>query len=461
MISIVCVYDNDEVVKNVLLRSLKRQRAEYELILLDNTTNRYLSASQALNCGGAMAKGDYIMVAHQDMWLESDSWLEEAEKAMAAIPDLGIAGVAGQAEHGKTWPDRCRYSIECFGEIEERGPVDKPEEVQTLDECLLIVPRSVFGELQFDEREFDGWHCYGADYCLSVRQLGLKAYVIPGSCCHSTPRQFPGYRGRCAPTLSASSKKNMRGLPKYQRRLYLKHRRDCKLIHTWTGEISAYQLALSRMKAMMTPTYLRLFPDFSAMMKRELAGCDSLADLGCGHHSQLALGGVLTSIDMSVGVELFEPSVRESSRKRLHKHYVRGDVARIEFKPKSVDVVIALELLEHLTKDEGARMLVKMEQWARKMVIVSTPNGYVWQDAYNNNPFQEHKSGWTARELRDLEFEVLGLNGWKRLRGYKSALRYRPAFFWRRVSDLTQKITCHYPEQAFQLLAIKKVDQGD
>ena len=58
MISIVCVYNNERTLKNVLLKSLENQTVEFELITLDNRDNRFKSAAEALNDGGAKAKGD-------------------------------------------------------------------------------------------------------------------------------------------------------------------------------------------------------------------------------------------------------------------------------------------------------------------------------------------------------------------------------------------------------------------
>lgn len=191
------------------------------------------------------AKGDYIMFVHQDMWLGSDSWLEDAERVLASIPDLGVAGVAGQSEKGKNWEERCRWSIS--GEPGRVGPVQKPEEVQTLDECLLIVPRSVFDKLKFDEKVFDGWDCYGADYCLSVKQLGLKAYVIPAPCSHNTLRaNYPIWE--------------FKELLRFQKRLYLKRKSNYKHIYTWMGEVSWLNLKLRLLERFIAPLYVRLFP---------------------------------------------------------------------------------------------------------------------------------------------------------------------------------------------------------
>jgi GT2 family glycosyltransferase len=144
-------------------------------------------------------------------------WLEEVERTLESIPDLGVAGVAGMSEKGRNDEERRKWCIDVFDEVWWDGGnnrVERPEEVQTLDECLLIVRRPVFSRLQFDDKVFDGWHCYGADYCLSVRQFGLKAYVVPAFACHSCLRA------------------NMKDLLKFQQRLYVKHRRNYKHIYT-------------------------------------------------------------------------------------------------------------------------------------------------------------------------------------------------------------------------------------
>jgi hypothetical protein len=162
-------------------------------------------------------------------------------------------------------------------------------------------------------------------------------------------------------------------------------------------------------------------------------------------------------VPFSVGVELFEPYLLESQRKSIHSQYIRADIRRLEFKPKSFDAVLAIEVLEHLTKEEGYDLIKRMEDWAVKKVIITAPNGYREQDVYDDNPLQEHKSYWSAEELRRLGFKVLGSEGWRRLRGHKGSIKYRPAFVWSIVSTLSQKITYYYPTKASQLLAIRNV----
>jgi len=181
MISVVCVYNNESLLKDYLLNSLENQTVEFELIKIDNTRNRFRSAAEALNDGGKRAKGKYIMFVHQDVRLSSNSWLEDAEKILDYLPKLGIAGVAGAKKTGN--PKKLEVVTNVKHGIPPRNAsynlIKNPVEVETLDECLVIIPKPMFDTIMFDEKVCDDWHLYAVDYCLSVRKLGYFAYAIP------------------------------------------------------------------------------------------------------------------------------------------------------------------------------------------------------------------------------------------------------------------------------------------
>ncbi len=182
MISIVCVYNNEEILRDFLLKSLENQTVDFELIKINNTNNKFKSAAEALNYGGKNAKGEYIMFAHHDVYLLADDWLEIAEIFLRKISDMGAAGVAGTREIGSSNTNRSIGLVYHGSEKEPWGGnknFEEPVEVQTLDEQILIVSRNVFDYLKFDEKTCDGWHVYGADLCLSTKEFGLKSYVLP------------------------------------------------------------------------------------------------------------------------------------------------------------------------------------------------------------------------------------------------------------------------------------------
>jgi len=75
--------------------------------------------------------------------------------------------------------------------------------------------------------------------------------------------------------------------------------------------------------------------------------------------------------------------------------------------PKSVDSVFLLDVIEHLEKKKGQRLLKKTEKLAREQIVIFTPLGFVpqehkdGQDAWGleGGKWQEHKSGWYPKDF--------------------------------------------------------------
>ena len=64
-LSLICVYNQKDILEKCLLKGLKIQTIKPELILLDNTNNDYTSAVEALQLGAKKASGDYLIFIHQ------------------------------------------------------------------------------------------------------------------------------------------------------------------------------------------------------------------------------------------------------------------------------------------------------------------------------------------------------------------------------------------------------------
>jgi len=178
MISVICVYNKKTIYDDYLAKSLQKQAAPFELIAIDNTDGQFISAAQALNFGALQIKTDsrYVLFAHQDIAFCSPSWLEEMEKLLDALTDVGIAGVAGNNEDER----RIISNIQHGTPPRDSGKrILEPVRVMTLDECCVIIPRSIFKKYCFDETVCTGWHAYAVEYCLSLRALGFGVYVLP------------------------------------------------------------------------------------------------------------------------------------------------------------------------------------------------------------------------------------------------------------------------------------------
>ncbi len=185
MISVICVFNNNDILEEQLMKSINIQNMEYELILIDNSHGKYGSAAEALNYGAKHSTGDYLMFVHQDVDLVYDTCLRNIEDVLDSLDNIGVVGVAGYVEtDGK--PVMMSNIQDGYPPEDVGVNIDEPVEVQTVDECLFIVSRSMFQELEFDEKTCPDWHLYGADYCLSVKKLGRSVYVIPIKIYHAS-----------------------------------------------------------------------------------------------------------------------------------------------------------------------------------------------------------------------------------------------------------------------------------
>ncbi|MFS8131180.1 MAG: class I SAM-dependent methyltransferase [Candidatus Dojkabacteria bacterium] len=198
-------------------------------------------------------------------------------------------------------------------------------------------------------------------------------------------------------------------------------------------------------------------PDYLKIIEKEVKSCKTLLDVGCGGYSPLK--DINKTLKKSVGVDGFKPSIDKAKERKTHSENKVINVLELtkHFKDKSFDCVVALDLIEHLTKEEGTKLLKDIERIAKKKVIIFTPNGFVPQGEYDGNTYQIHKSGWGYNEMEKKGYKVYGLNGLKSLRGEYAKVKFKPEAVWERISYTSKLLTKVVPSASYQILAVKEV----
>lgn len=192
------------------------------------------------------------------------------------------------------------------------------------------------------------------------------------------------------------------------------------------------------------------------LLEREVVGsCTSLLDVGCGFDSPVKR--FARCMERTVGVDLHPPYLAQSRTAAIHNEYHQRNALEVEtaFGARSFDCVLAVDLIEHLEKDEGWRLLDAMERVARRKVIVFTPNGFVPQGEIDGNPHQRHRSGWTPVEMRSRGYRLYGVHGWKPLRGERGEPKWKPRRLWALIALWTQPLVESHPDHAFHMLCVK------
>lgn len=133
----------------------------------------------------------------------------------------------------------------------------------------------------------------------------------------------------------------------------------------------------------------------------------SILDLACGRGLPMRKIRSRMKIKYAVGVDLFKPYLKECQSLKLHDKYVCTDVRKLPFKEKSFDVVLALQVLEHIPKKDSWRVLERLEKIARKQVIVSMPIGKSFHLAVDGNKLQLHQSAFFPEELEQRGYKTI------------------------------------------------------
>jgi len=133
------------------------------------TPNKFgWNAAQGLNAAMQQMTGDWFVLTHQDVRFPP-GWLAALEEEVASLPpEVCVVGVVGSTAHGFVRGHINDPNGHCF------WPPARAR-VLTLDECVLVLRASA--DLCFDET-VPGFHCYGADLCLTAQARGLEVWSL-------------------------------------------------------------------------------------------------------------------------------------------------------------------------------------------------------------------------------------------------------------------------------------------
>ena len=110
---------------------------------------------------------------------------------------------------------------------------------------------------------------------------------------------------------------------------------------------------------------------FSQIIRLVPAETVTVLDVGCGTGVFLHLLKKERNIE-GIGVEIADNKV-DYARAHLHVHVEKGDAGNLCFGDRSFDVVVALEVLEHLPYGIYERALKEIARVAKKSIIISVP----------------------------------------------------------------------------------------
>lgn len=211
-ISLLTIANNKEIMQDFRENLASQIGVDYELLACDNFGNHISSAREALNHLAEKAVGDYLVFLHPDIRFLDPYSLHDLIEKCRLLEDSGVIGVAGSPEKIENG-DRIILSSIFHGEDKKPAgiSISEPTEVQTVDECLFIVRRTLFLKTGFSD--LIGFHMYAVELCLDMILNGYKNYVVPADVWHMSDGKSlsPDYV-KCAKIIVHKYKNNFKNI---------------------------------------------------------------------------------------------------------------------------------------------------------------------------------------------------------------------------------------------------------
>jgi SAM-dependent methyltransferase len=117
-----------------------------------------------------------------------------------------------------------------------------------------------------------------------------------------------------------------------------------------------------------------------------------------------------------IGCEGYRPNVELARGNGFYDKIVKLRFPPLAFETSSFNTVLVLDVIEHLKKEEGLKLVEDAKRIASDRVILSTPNRQALRDAHITmtgwNGLEAHVSYWPRSYLRGLGFRLYGA-GWR------------------------------------------------
>ncbi len=160
---------------------------------------------------------------------------------------------------------------------------------------------------------------------------------------------------------------------------------------------------------------LKLILPFSYMwlLRTSIGNPKTVLDLGCGDGT---LMGFLSKGEkwQITGIDIYQKAIEGARKRNTYYKLIRGDLLKTiqnnNLKSK-YDVVFFSQVIEHVTRNQGEKILDEIEKLAKKRIIVGTPRGFMEQphEFLDGNPHQVHKSGWSIEDFSSRGYKVYGV----------------------------------------------------
>jgi len=174
-----------------------------------------------------------------------------------------------------------------------------------------------------------------------------------------------------------------------------------------------------------------------------------VVDVGCGKGVWGFLIKTSREVGYLVGLDINLEYLTDTKEHKIYDDLILASAAKLPLKEKSVDVILAVETIEHLPEADAYSLLAEIDRVTLNLAVLTTPNGFL-PSLTPSNISEIHRSGWKPDQLKMNGYEVFGM-GLRIYSKYPSKLTYA-------LQCISAPFVRSIPRLAAFILALKKYE---
>ena len=107
------------------------------------------------------------------------------------------------------------------------------------------------------------------------------------------------------------------------------------------------------------------------------------------------------------GMDLSPHHAAFARQHKIYDKYIVGDITRLPFPNKNIDVLMCIETLPHLPKKGGEIFLTEIDRTCKGRAILVLPN--VPMQPLPGQYYDSHRSRWSVSDFRNKGYKVYGV----------------------------------------------------
>lgn len=201
------------------------------------------------------------------------------------------------------------------------------------------------------------------------------------------------------------------------------------------------------------------------LLRRSIGNTKTILDLGCGEGSLMQFLSKGKNWQIT-GIDIYQKAIKTARKRNVYSKLIQGDLLKTirnnNLRTK-YDVVFLSQVIEHVTRSQGEKILDEIEKLAKKRIVLGTPRGFMNQphEFLDGNPHQVHKSGWSTSDFTSRGYKVYGVGFWL-IWSYHGLGRNADKFsiiISNLISYIMSPIVYFFPILGAGILAIKEKDK--